>query len=322
MNKLFLAIYFSTNTYAATGLVKALEIPLLSEPNDNGPILQTKRLGEKIHIHDNSLESDTDYFLTLTRDGREAYVNKKFVKIVRKNLLELENNIAYPNDPTDYRLDEPMPESYPFKIYSHNKAIIGFDYGQGTINTYEYSDQVKREQYNPTIALDMRYLRNPSFDKTDRVYYGFHFGGQTERNEIQVSENVFSKESHLKISIGPSFLYTFYRRNGFEIDFNVDASFTYQRSFVSQERVSTDESEEREFSGTYISMRTGVSFIHRRIFDSPDLDFYHGPQLTINSPYSLNSSTSAQIEELWPSDSFAVQADFALSYGLGFTVRY
>ncbi|EQC44671.1 hypothetical protein [Bacteriovorax sp. Seq25_V] len=322
MKKILATLSITANIYAATGVVKALEIPILIAEDESSSILQMKRLGEKIHIHDNSLDSDSDYYLTLTRDGREAYVSKKFIKIIRKNIQELETNIALENDPTDYRLDEPMPESYPFKIYSHNKALIGFNYGQGTVNTYEYGNQVTREQFNPTLALDIRYLRNPSFDKTDRVYYGLHFGGQTERNEVQVTENVFSQESHMKLFIGPSFLYTFYRRNSFEIDFNVDASFNYQRSFVSQERTSTNESEEREFSGTFISMKMGANFIHRRIFDTPDLDFYHGPQLSINSPYTLTTSTPAEIAELWPSDTFNIQADFALSYSLGFTVRY
>lgn len=320
----FLLLLFSTLqfSHAATGVIRALEVPLLLQENDNSKILQTKRMGEKIHIHDNSLNSASEYYITVSRDGMNAYVKKEYIKILFNNISELESKIYLKDDPTDYRTEEPMPNGYPFKSENTMKASLYANYASATSDSYEYVTNKTREQYSPILSLSIKYLKAPSYDNTNRIYYGFLLGGQTERNEFQLKNNIFTQEDNTKFYIGSSFQYTFYRRRYFEIDIGVDGLINYHRSFIGQENATKETYEERFFSGYFVSLKSNVFFIHKDAFDKTNLDIFHGPNLTINSPYTLNASKSAEISELWPSDSINIGMDISFGYMLGFTIRY
>lgn len=322
MKKIIIIFAFIKSTFAITGVIKALEVPLLKTESESSQILQKKRLGEKIHIHDNSLNNQSQYYMTLTRDGLSAYIRKDFVKIIYNNISELDENISAINDTTDYRTDEPMPEGYPFKSENSMKASLYMNYASATSNSYEYVNNKTREQYSPILSLSIKYLRAPSYDNTDRIYYGFLVGGQTERNEFQVSNNIFTQEDSTKLYFGSSFQYTFYRRRFFEIDIGVDTLLNFHKAYVGQENISNNTFEERLFTGMFVSAKANVFFIHKDSFGKRNLDIIHGPNLTINSPYSLTSSQAPILTDLWPSDSIKIATEVSYGYMLGFTIRY
>lgn len=322
MKKLFSCLLLSSNLMAATGVIRALEVPLLLEEKDDSTILQKIRMGQKIHINDNTLDTESEYYQTLTRDGMNAYIKKSFVKMIYRSEREYSEKIHLAEDPTDYRLEEPMPDAYPFKDVLNNKASMYLNYQNSTESSYDYSGDRTREVYNPTYTLSLKYMRNPKFDYTNRVYYGLYFGGQTEENDFQIGSNVFAAERHIKFFLGPTFQYTFYRRRFFEIDLSVDLAFNFQRTFVKQEDTSNNTAEELEFTGYFLSSKANVLFVHKDPFNTRHFDIFHGPNISVNMPYTLTSSTPIQLDNFFNKTSYQVSSEISLGYYLGFTLRY
>lgn len=319
--KLLLALLLASPVMALKGVVKVLEAPILHENNDDGIILQEVRKGRVIFINENSLENSY-YYKTVTRDGRDGFIHKDYVKLIYKDVNELDDNIAVVDDPTDYIIDEPLPERYPFASRRTNKAMLNFNYGQGISSSYDYSQSREREQINNAAAMELKYLRRAKFDLENRFYYGFHLGARTGRNEFQLASEVFSTESHLTISSGPIVSYTFYRNVGFEIDTSFQFSFNFHKNYVKLEDIPNQELEERGFSGFSLSGTLSTVFIHKEILNNRNLDFIHGPAINFNLPYSLKGSAEADIPALWSDTNFDVESEATFAYLVGILYRY
>lgn len=321
MKKLIFLTLFCFQSFALKGVVRVLEAPLYHKKDVNSPILMNVRKGDIVHIHDNSLDGST-FYTTLTRDGADAFIPKEFVKLIHHDSNELNKNIAYRNDPTNYILDEPIPDNYPFKGREIYKAMMNLNYGQGINGSYNYSNNIEREQVNNTIAFDLRYLKNPSFDVKNRFYIGFHFGGRTSQNEYELEDSIFTQEQSLNLTLGPVATYTFFRRESFEIDTGIQFGFNVTRRYVKQEDIPNSESEERSFNGLYIDGAIFTSFIHRNKFNTSNVDIIHGPSMRFHLPHTLRSATGGELERLWNSDDIEVKADASFSYNLGILYRF
>jgi hypothetical protein len=321
IRRIIVSLLLTSPVLALQGVIKVLEAPIQYKQSEDSPILQEIRKGTVIFINENSIENDL-YYKTVTRDGMDGYVLKDYVKLIYKDANELDDNIAVVDDPTDYIIDEPIPADYPFAPRRTNKAYIHFNYGQGTSSSYNYSSTREREQINNSASLELKYLRRADFDKENRFYYGFHLGGKTGRNEFQLSNEIFSTETHTTFSAGPVVNYTFYRAVGFEIDTSLQFGFNFHKSFVKIEDIPNNEAEERSFNGFSLSGTLATVFTHKEIFDSRNLDFIHGPAINFNMPYNLTNSAQAEVPRLWTSDNFKVETEFTFAYIAGFMLRY
>jgi len=321
IKKATLTVLFSFSSFALQAVVKVLEAPIQHKKSSDSIILQEVRKGSLVFINENSIENQY-YYKTVTRDGADGYIHKDYVKLIYKDVNELDDNIAVLEDPTDYIIDEPIPSSYPFSPRRTNKAYINFNYGQGVSSTYKYSKSREREQINNAAAMELKYLRRAEFDLENRFYYGFHLGGRTGRNEFQLTQNVFATENHVTLSAGPVVNYTFYRAVNFEIDTSFQFSFNYNRSFVKQEDITNDLREERTFTGLSLSGTLATLFTHKEIFKNRNLDFIHGPAINFNLPYALSADTETEVPSLWASDELSVASEVTFAYIAGFLYRY
>ncbi len=321
MNKFLISILFSLNTFAISGVIKVLEAPILYKKNESSTTLMSVRKGSVIFINDNSIDNDV-YYKTITKDGMDGYVLKSYVKLIHNDLDELDENITMNSDPTDYIIDEPLPENYPFTHSRAKKALMNINYGQGISSSYGYNRPREREQINNSASMEMKFLRRPKFDLQNRFYYGFHIGAKTGRNEFQFTDRNFSTETHASFSAGPVINYTFYRRETFEIDSSFQLGFNYHRTFVQMQDIVNDEEEERTFTGLSISGSLSTLFIHRGFAGNRYIDFIHGPAINFNLPYTLSASAPADIPASWSQENFSVSSEVTFAYVAGIMYRY
>lgn len=322
MIKILIILLLSFNTLATEGIIRVHEAPIVSTPDVNGKILMRVRKGQKIYLHTNHLNED-NYYITLTRDGRKAYIRKDFIKLILNNDSEdLGNSIYVKNDPTDYVIDEPLPEAYPLKGYPTNRAQVDLIYNQGATSRYNYSSEVQRESTGFEGSLNIKYLRPASFDEENRLFYGFFGGVSTGQSEYLLNGEIYTKESSTNFTLGPVVSYTFHKRQYFEIESMLQVGVNFQRRFISQEDDINNIGEEKLFSGVMFSLRLAVNLSHKNAFDSKNTYFYHGPVIDIKLPSSLSSDGQYEYNQLWSSDSIATELEGTFGYNIGITYRY
>ena len=146
---------------AGRGLVITHEAPLLPKPSFETRPIQHVRKGDVIYIHDkhfgladyqvtfsgyidedspdyNKIEDGIDkegFFQTFDKLGQIAYIQKKYIKLIFKDEREKESALVpWKNDPTDYRLEEPLPKNYPLYTVTGLKASAALALSPGSKN--------------------------------------------------------------------------------------------------------------------------------------------------------------------------------------------
>ena len=101
---------------------------------------------------------EDNFIPTLDRRGHIAYVLSAHLYIFYEDSREF-NQITSKKDPTDYRLEEPLPTNYPFmKTRSlRSQFIIGFT--QPNYQSYNYPDEFKAKGYTTPLNLNYTYLK-------------------------------------------------------------------------------------------------------------------------------------------------------------------
>ncbi|MEH0861902.1 hypothetical protein [Halobacteriovorax sp. DPLXC-1] len=322
MIKVFLILLLTFNTLATQGIIRVHEAPVVSEPNASGRILMRIRKGDSVYLHPNYLNNE-NYYVTLTRDGRKAYIRKDFIKLVLNNdSEEIGNTIYVKNDPTDYVIDEPIPDEYPLKGHPTNRAQVDLIFKQGPTSRYGYTSQVQRESNGFEGSLNIKYLRPASFDDENRLYFGFYGGISTGQSEYQLNGDIFTKESSSIFTLGPVVSYTFHKRQYFEIESMLQVGVNYQRRFISQDDQTNSIAEEKLFSGMMFNIRLAVNLSHKRAFSSKHTYFYHGPVIDIKLPSTLDSDAQFTHGQLWSSPSVSTELEGTFGYNVGITYRY
>lgn len=297
---LTLISFISVASFAQrNGMVMVLEAPLLKSPSTNSPVLQVKRRGKIIYVNPSSIrDEETKFYKTLTRDGQDAYIEKRFVKIFFHTVRELEQPLlSMKKDPTDYRLSEPLLEGYPI---SSNKTLLSsfaLHYGTTEKTNYQYPNLVEKESFSSAIGASFNFLKRANYDKTNRFYYGIQTSFLNQKSEFILPGNQYSSESQANIGLGPMVSYAFYRNETYDLRLQGGFQYNWIRRLVSQEAGET--AEERLFSGYNISSNMELLIQRKGVFKSDRLRFSGGIRANANLPYTLSSATPIEISELW-----------------------
>ena len=84
-----------------------------------------------------NLKDLPEFIQTYDRVGNIAYIPSKYLKIITNDLSESRMPNQYPgSDPTDYRLEEPIPASYPYDDNSFLRASFALLAGNNLKSPY------------------------------------------------------------------------------------------------------------------------------------------------------------------------------------------
>lgn len=316
---LFFIALISYSSYAKPkGMVIVLEAPLYEAPTHEARILQTLRRGKVLYLHGrefSNYESDDNFYKTVTRDGADAYIPKDFVKVIHNDITELDEPLlSYNSDPTDYRLQEPLPKNYPITSEKSLLASFNFHYGSAFKQNYSHNQNLNKENFSSQYGVSGWYAKKASFDKTNRLYFGFEGGILSQESEFILSDNRYVKESHTEINFGPVLSYDFYRNNKYSWAIRGGMKVGYNRHLVRQDGDRGEE--ERLFHGISLSSSIGTVLQFKNILPSDQYFISLGGDISMKLPFEMTTSTQAQIESYWNENEDTISVDLTTNFSL------
>ena len=184
---IFWVFIFGLSLSALEAEVQVLTTPMFQTPDTNSKIVQYLRKGEKIYVHNPGPTSDLkivdeydmdieieekayvpgDFYLSLDKLGKEAYVLKKHVRVIYNDIQDLDEQEII--EDTDYRRPWPISDKYPLADNYSSQTVSYFS----IMNSYKfnYFDLVMEETTGPVLGFSVRHLKYK-----EKVYVGIHYG--------------------------------------------------------------------------------------------------------------------------------------------------
>lgn len=316
---ILLSLFISLPVLAIEGVVVVLEAPLFHEPDDLSKIVQYTRKGDKIYLHPSTrhnnyanenieLDLETEeqeqdsnpifssykyhegdaYLMTLTKRGRPAYIKREHVEIYFEDARELsQQKLNF--DPTDYRIEEPLPNGYPIAQLSGYRGSILIGTGTKNKTRYPFSN-VESESNGNRLGLMAIWAKQIEFDESGR----FFFGGMTILNsfdrKVSLTSGNTGREEHRQFGVGPYISYDPFQSDEHVISIN----FSISANLINSVRVLEESSSgltETEFNKISITPRLGVMYQKKKVFRD-FLDFAVMGTMSLEPSYTYNSSNS------------------------------
>jgi hypothetical protein len=313
---------FATSLFANEAIVIVLNAPLLSEPKMESRVLQTVRKGQKIFIprEEVSEEAFPEYFTTYDRAGNLAYIPSQYVKPILKTTDEKRDPITLSSsDPTDYRLEEPIPSTYPFEDNHFVRTSISLLMANNLKSPYNYNSPFNDQDFGMEMGMRLTVTKKAQHDQYDRFYFGVIGFITSAKNKIQFKDGKNASESRDQVRAGPWVTFDAFKNEKYKLAMGTGFTFNYHRSLhVYQMQV---QSEQRFFNGYSISPMGNLSFQINNII--PHTDLITGLDLNLYLPHTLTSNDKIVISDLWPEEkTISVGFKTQASAFIGFQVKY
>lgn len=308
-----------SSAHAADAIVIVLEAPLMSEPSLHSKTLQTIRKGQRVYVPaEYTREGNLPEFIpTFDRVGNRAYVPSKFIKVVTNDYTESEQPITLAgHDPTDYRLEEPIPETYPFNNASFLRASVSLFVANNTQTSYAFNPSFSEQELKNEVGGRVLVTRKVTFDNFDRIYFGFLGTISANKNSTLYKTDAQSSENRTQYRFGPLLTYDTYKGPNARILIGTGFTYNLHKSLVSFK--SATESEDRVFSGYSLSPVLNSTFQMKTMV--PKTDFIIGADVSLYLPHSLKAETKAEVPTLW-SESDTIKSSMTVQASLFFGLQ-
>lgn len=350
-----LIFFFAANAWSADALVRVLEAPLFHEPYPEAEVIQYLRKGDKIKINnkhvrtevngeafleidDNHLKKynkkypetyitkkldDTpdDFIKTQDRLGRTAYILKDHIAILYYDPREL-NEKRLKHDPTDYRLEEPLPENYPFKTEYKipHEGIISFGYLNSNARSYSYTENVSDASLQHGITLGAVWSRQKEKEQT--LFWGYQFQLKLARSNYEL-ETRTATEDNSRVGFGVYAHWILYEKKNWRLNVNGGARLNlWDTNRIKQTIKDSDISEERYFKGPSVSVHSGLFYQYKGF--AKNTSFILGYELTPTVPIHQSSSNKVSNPSWWQGkqgETLGARVLMDQSLFMGFLVR-
>lgn len=323
-------LLLSANVWSAEALVRVLEAPLFSEPYPEAEVVQYLRKGEKIKIHNihvrkpvqdeeflevsekgvidynkkypdksvtqNLDDTPEDFIKTRDRLGREAFILKEHIAILYFDPRELdEKPLKY--DPTDYRIEEPLPKDYPFKqeYKIPHEGIISLGYINSNARSYSYTENVTDASLQHGLTLNAVWSRQKEKDET--LFWGYQFQLKVAKTKYELETRI-AEEGLVRAGFGVYGHYIFYEKKDWRLNINGGARLNIWDSVkIRQTVIDSETTEARYFKGPSVSVHSGLFYQYKAF--AQNTSFIIGYELTPTLPLSQTSSNKVTNSSWW-----------------------
>jgi hypothetical protein len=328
MKSIFVMTFFllSLNlAHAGKGVIVVLQAPLLSSDSfDSHPVTHVRK-GQEIYIHDkhfglssdnitfDGMADDEDidkvedgfdkegFFQTLDASGNAAYIERKYVKLIYNDQRELLSNVRpYKFDPTDYRLEEPLPKGYPLTQEKQFRAGAYMAFGPPRHVNYNYVSPVVGQKFTTRIGAEVFYSKKVNFDIYDRFYFGGMGHVYSFESASSMEDDSTAEEKGGEFGAGPFLSYIYFRNNNWRMTFSGGLTFNYYRSLVKIGSESGDDEEERFFQGFYFTPKLKTYIVAKNLI--PAFDLMAGFDVTMNIPTNISGTSEIINSNQWQQD--------------------
>lgn len=321
----FFLVFFQITAYAREAMVIVFQASLYKEKNDTSTVLQNIRKGNKVYVPA-SLDLTKplpEYIETFDWTGNTAYIKSNHIKIVTNDDLEKKWPISIgKHDPTDYRIEEPIPPTYPFWDHSFGRASLEFTMGGNSQPAYNYGSSFAKQDYAMEKGVKFSLSKKVSFDNTDRIYYGFILGYSYVKNAMSSLNDVYASEIRTLIRIGPYLSYDAFRSQEYRFSLGIGATYNFHRTsiYLNDAHDFFDYSEERIFGGTSISPMTSIGLQMDKVI--PGASLLMGSDVYFYLPYKQTAPKKSTYPEIWKEEQISSSLRAQISFFLGVQLKY
>ena len=334
-----LPLYASTNR----GVVIVLEAPIQVKPRLNAKVIQYARKGQKLYVHPqhfmkgqlaelivdpketfSNYEQDQtliSYYQTITRNGQKAYIQKKHVKLIFNDERELTQTISpYHRDPTDYRLEEPLDDNYPFVRPEAYRSGLLLTLGPNITTNYRYSAAIGNQEVSTEKGFQFFYVRKANWDKRSRFFFGATSHLSFSQSKFNLINGQSSQENSYQLGVGPTILYDIWRSKDYALSTGTSLLVNYNRQTITQDSITENDVNGRAFTGFTIAPNAYSYFSFKDIVKN--IDLVAGLSVQAFLPHKLSASATQDQSNLWEDDTIVVPFNAHWSLSIGIQGRY
>lgn len=330
---LVLLFLFPSLCFSIKGTITVLEAPLFEKPDENSHVVVYRRKGHQIYIHDSDItpinlldssagyvpEEGTKFYKSRTPGGKEVYILKRHVFVNYNDVRELSQKVTKFDD-TDYRIQEPLSDTYPFVYDSGYRGQFYLGLGPSNFSSYRFKESIANSSYSLSKDFSAVWSKNMDKKLTSKFFLGFltSITSQTARFTMP---NQFAEQTHTRLSIGPYIAYDNYQSK----KMNVSTYATLQVLLIDQMEIRIKDIDKNSDTRTYSSRISALPIIGANLqFPKAvfEFDLVMGSNIKFHLPKTYITQEAADNENLWqftiPKDSFEqpflVETDLYLGF--------
>lgn len=264
---------------------------------------------------------EDEFIPTLDRQGNTVYVLSSHIYVYFNDKRELEQKIIA-NDPTDYRLEEPLPKKYPLKTPVGLRGQLLFGLSQPSYESYDYPDDIKTKGYTSPADLSLTFLKVAPGNYKDRLFIGGTLGFRYSKNEFTFEDKRVSEETGLKLGIGPTISYDAFKgeKNRVNLSGTIMVNLI-DRLYISQKLNSVQDN--REYVAYSVAPRINIQYHRKDIYEN--LDFVLGTSMEMGAATNYRAKTAGSETSWWQNigdDKFTTRTTFTLGGYVGLQSAY
>jgi hypothetical protein len=288
------------------------EKALKEKLDDGDPMIINKDVAE---YHDGM-----DFVLTKDKQGRDAWMLRQHVHVFYEDKREYAQQDPYP-DPTDYRLLEPLPDTFPIIRRERLRGSFALSLGSPYSRTYPYNEKIKAEAAGYQLEAHGQLSRQLEIGRRGRWYGGGMFTVRTTQSRYTL-ETRRASEQWTRLGAGGVLSMDAWRSDEQRITVSGSLiAYPYSQASISQSENGVEET--RNFWGWNFGGRAGAQWQRVRIL--AELDLILGVWAELESPMRMQAKTSTNRRQWWggsKSDTFNPNATFTFAGIVGLQSTY
>ncbi len=350
-------VFLSLRAFAAgEAMVTVLEAPMFEKPSREARVVQYARRGERVFVHgvvlvDRTAYGDlpegerlssedpndpftlkpeienyydgSDFILSKDKLGRDVWLLKEHVFLLTGDRREFAQAPASSrNDPTDYRLLEPLPANYPLHRVKSIRGTLGLSLASPESLTYAYPRRITSEGYGPQLELAASMSKILSKDIGER----WHVGGlgllRVSGNEYRLQGRT-SREDVLRLGGGPQLSFDAWSAERQRLVLSWAALVHFTQLAVSQTENASGDQEVRAFRGLNFASRIGGQWQWLNVL--ADADLFVGVWGEFEASSGLVANTDTNRPQWWNESrgsTYRPDPVFSFGAGVGFQSSY
>lgn len=270
---------------------------------------------------ENTFYLEDEFIATVDRQGQIAFILSDHIYVYFNDSREFSNR-SLMKDPTDYRLEEPLPPKYPLKAVTGYRGQFVLGFTQPYSENYPYKDNIKTKGYSSPIDMSYTVLKHAPGNYQDRLFLGASLNFRYHENSYAFSDSRLSKEKGARIGIGPAISYDAYKGHKDRINLmGVILVNFFDQLYISQ--TSSTLKDTRSYYGYSAAPRLSIQY-HRKGF-LEDIDFILGTTMEVGSATIFRAKNAGKEPSWWQNagnDKFTSRTTFTLGGYVGFQSAY
>lgn len=270
---------------------------------------------------ENTFSAEDEFIPVIDRQGHTVYVLSAHLYIYFKDPREFQQRVSL-KDPTDYRLEEPLPKRYPLETISGYRGQFTIGLNQPYYESYPYKQVIRTKGYSSPLDLNLALLRQAPGNYQERLFIGGAMNLRYFSNSYTFNDRRLSEEKHLRLGVGPTISYDAFKgeKNRINLSGTVLVNF-FDHLYIRQ---SLDGSaDNRDYYAYSVAPRLGLQYHRKEVLE--EIDFVLGTSLEVGAATSYRAKNAGSQSAWWRhlgNDKFSTRTTFTLGAYIGLQSAY